>query len=123
MANIKKVDCALLPPCKKTLRKKVQRAHYVSIMWGNADSAEPGQDLDPVNFGWKCDNGLYSCDWFAGSPVPDDLFLESTNIRDGTVQSDNREKDYMEDMIDEQDIDDLSSGPEWSDDSDSGNDM
>ena len=36
MTNVKRVDCALLPPCAKTVHNKMQRAHFISILWGNA---------------------------------------------------------------------------------------
>ena len=57
MTNVKKVDFALLPPWAKTVHNKMQRAHYISIIWGNADSAHPGNGLDPLNYGWKEKNG------------------------------------------------------------------
>ena len=53
MTNVKKVDCALLPPCAKTAHNKMQRAHFINILWGNADSAHPGHGLDYLNYGWK----------------------------------------------------------------------
>ena len=31
--NIKKINCASLPPCQKTVEKHIQRAHYVSKIW------------------------------------------------------------------------------------------
>lgn len=97
MSKVKKVDCALLPPCGKTLRNKVKRAQYVSIIWGNADSAHPSQGLDPLEYGWKNDNGHYYPDWFPGPAEPDSLFSDKNETNE--------------------DNDD--SGPEWSDDSDS----
>ena len=72
----KKVDCALLPPCAKTLFKKIQHAQYVSIIWGNADSAEPNPDLDPLKYGWKVENKHYIPEWFQGNAVPESLFKE-----------------------------------------------
>ncbi len=47
MSNVKKIDCALLLPCSKTVDKKLKRAHLISMVWGNADSAQPGERLDP----------------------------------------------------------------------------
>ena len=76
MANVKKVDCALLPPCAKTLRNKTRRAHFISIVWGNADSAHPGEGLDPLSYGWKDKNGDYAPDWLSGPALPDYLFQE-----------------------------------------------
>lgn len=125
MENIKKVDCALLPPCKKTLINKLARAHFVSIFWGNADSPEPDHDLDPVQYGWKLEDGHYKFDWFSGSSVPEELFVEPNNDRideqpeeDIDEESDD-DDEFVEDNIDIGDV----SGPEWTDDSDSENDL
>ena len=49
MADVKKIDCAPFPPRARTLYKKVQRAHFVSIIWGNADLPYPGNGLDNNN--------------------------------------------------------------------------
>lgn len=83
MANIKKVDCALLAPCGKTLWNKTGCAHYASIIWGNADSTQPDQDLDPLQYGWKDENGHYILDWFPGPAVLDHLF-EDVSVSDNT---------------------------------------
>lgn len=66
MVKIKKVDCALLPPCADTLHQKLRRAHFVSIIWGNADSPQPGHGLDPLHYGWKEKDGCYMPNWFIG---------------------------------------------------------
>ncbi len=86
MSNVKKVDCALLPPCSKTVDKKLKRAHLISMVWGNADSAQPGERLDPRNFGWKEKDGCYDPDWYSGPSMPDDLLEEE----------DDEEQDYVE---------------------------
>lgn len=88
MLNVKKVDCALLPPCSKTVDKKLQRAHLISMIWGNADSAHPGEGLDPQNFGWKEIDGCYAPEWFSGPPMPGDLFQED---------EDEEQEEYIED--------------------------
>ena len=68
----KRIDCALLPPCEKFLKKKVQRAHYVSLVWGKADSPSPCNYLDPCCYGWQCKEGAYEPLWFEGNAVPED---------------------------------------------------
>lgn len=85
MANVKRVDCALLPPCSKTVRNKLQRAHYVSIIWGNADTAYPPQ-LDPLQYGWSIKNQCYVPEWFEEPALPDDL--QESQIDDQTDDSD-----------------------------------
>ena len=74
MATVKKVDCALLPPCAKTVHKKLLRAHFISIIWGNASSAKPADGLNPLDYGWKEDNGKFVPDWYTGPAMPDELF-------------------------------------------------
>ena len=32
--TINKVNCSMLPPCKKTLTLKIKRAHMVARLWG-----------------------------------------------------------------------------------------
>ena len=51
MFNASKVDCALLLSCGKALRNKIQRGHYVSLIWDNADTSQPAVDLDPLHYG------------------------------------------------------------------------
>lgn len=117
MSNAKKVDCALLPPCSNTVDKKLKRAHLISIVWGNADSAHPGENLDPQNFGWKEKDGYYDFDWYSGPSMPDDLFDEE----------DETQEDYQ-DQCDSDDLDftnsegngtNSNSDNVWSDDSES----
>lgn len=119
MANVKKVDCALLPPCGKTLQNKIWRAHYVCIIWGNADSTHPDQDLDPLLYGWKDERGHYAPDWFPGPAEPDILFEgDHQSERSGNTEDYGQHEDF-----DDADDVDSSSGPEWSDDSDSESEM
>ena len=84
---MKKVDCALLPPCAKTVHNKMQREHFISILWGNANSAHPGHGLDPLNYRWKENNCYYTPDWLLAPAFPDYPFHEGK-----------REEDYIEDQ-------------------------
>ena len=113
MSNTNKVDCALLPPCGKTLRNKIQRAHYMSIIWGNADSTQPAEGLDPLHYGWATNKeGHYVPEWFPGPVEPDNLFSDAVTSEQTTQLSD--DIDDPADHIDN----DSQSDPEWSDDSD-----
>ena len=116
MADVKKFDCALLPPCARTLYKKVQRAHFVSIIWGNADLPYPGNGLDPVNYGWKKSNGYYAPEWFSGPPVPDD-FNEEEELGDQSKEDHEKSQsggtNYVADVTEDSNLDGA-----WSDDSD-----
>ena len=116
MTNVKKVDCALIPPCAKTVYNKMQRAHFISILWGNADSAHPGHVLDPLNYGWKEKNGYYTPDWFLGPALPDYLFHEREREEDSIEDHQSYQPDVA--TVFEND-DDSNSENIWSDDSES----
>lgn len=119
ITSVRKVDCALLPPCANTVHNKLRRAHFISILWGSADSPHPGHGLDPLNFGWKEKNGFYVPEWFVGPALPDNLFQEE--------EQEEQEEGGMEDLqcnIPDADTllenaKDSSFEPPWSDDSDS----
>ncbi|KAK4317433.1 hypothetical protein Pmani_011441 [Petrolisthes manimaculis] len=113
MKNLKKVDCALLPPCSKTVRNKLQRAHFVSIVWGNTESAHPDGELDPCDYGWQMKGGNYVPVWFSGPSVPCDLFEdeETTDVADQEVQN------GTEDDVAEYEESNSESEVEWNDDS------
>lgn len=89
MANIKKVDCALLPPCKLTLKMHVLRANYVSMMWSRASSCYPTVGLNPVDYGWYIKDGLLHPLWFSGPSSPDiTLFSEKSDTEDNDSNTD-----------------------------------
>lgn len=94
------------------MHNKLRRAHFISILWGNADSPHPGHGLDPLNYGWKEKNRYYTPDWFVGPAIPDDLFQE------GELEEDSME-DLHSDQPDVDNADDSSSELPWSDDSES----
>lgn len=107
--NVKKVDCALLPPCRATLRMKLLRAKYVTILWTHSSSATPGADLTPTDYGWSVIDGLLKPKWYEGPTIPADLFTNeehSVQERDGNTE--------------EQDPDDSSESNDdlWSENSD-----
>ncbi|KAJ8031889.1 hypothetical protein HOLleu_25241 [Holothuria leucospilota] len=114
ITSVRKVDCALLPPCANTVHNKLRRAHFISILWGSADSPHPGHGLDPLNFGWKEKNGFYVPEWFVGPALPDNLFQEEEQ-EDGSVE------DLQCNIPDAatvfEDAKDSSFEPPWSDDS------
>jgi hypothetical protein len=70
LTKVKKVNCASLPPCARSLQKHIQRANYVSMMWHNSDKAQP-TSYSPIDFGWQEDGlGRYQPHWFEGPSVP-----------------------------------------------------
>ena len=107
MDTVEKVDCALLPPCSKTLHNKIKRTNYVALLWGRADSSHPGDGLDPLDFGWAEKDGCFVPEWFSGPSIPDIVF-EGQNPADYVDQSADRATGYDESV----------SEPSWSDDSD-----
>ena len=54
----------------------MQRAHFISILWGNADSSYPRHGLDSLNYRRKEKIGHNIPDWFLGPVLPDYIFHE-----------------------------------------------
>ena len=52
LANVKKIDCSLLPPSRRSLEMHLLRARYVTIIWLNASQACPAEGLSPTDYGW-----------------------------------------------------------------------
>lgn len=97
LANIKKIDCALLPPSLRTLEKKLQRAHYVTVLWSHANTASPDQGLSPTDYGWSVKSDLLQPTWFDGLPAPDSLF--SSHADGGDVNIDNGDDSDSDETI------------------------
>ncbi len=53
LARLKKINCASLPPCSKTLLNHIKRAQYVARMWRRADETNPTGEASPTDYGWK----------------------------------------------------------------------
>ena len=104
LANVKRVDCALLPPCQRTLDMKVQRTKYVTTLWTEARTARPAAGMLPVEYGWHMDNGILEPIWFKGPAMPDNLFENDSSEIDN--------EDETEEIYNESDDE------AWSDDSD-----
>ena len=129
LADIKKIDCALLPPSRRALTKKLQRAHYVTVLWRNANTVSPDQGLSPTDFGWSVKGSLLQPTWFDEPSAPDSMFFCHANVEsdDGSdndelmVHSRSKENATQIDDFDEHsdhDID-MSEDEPWSEDSDS----
>ncbi|XP_030837116.1 uncharacterized protein LOC105437992 [Strongylocentrotus purpuratus] len=116
LAHIKKVDCALLPPCRQTLQMKIRRTQYVATSWTRASNARPTEGISPTDYGWQTKGSLLVPRWFDGPAIPEKLFPcneeaieaeESTgNIEEGIVEEQNNTLD-------------LSSDEAWTEDSES----
>ena len=137
LATIKKINCASLPPCNKTLGNHVKRAQFVSMMWKRADQTDPTGEAIPTDYGWKEINNRLEPDWFPGRSVPETLGAtrrdEATTRMDdaashiGDVATDedvgtNRTDDPHDDVDDMDMVDTTSTDDEfesaWREDSD-----
>lgn len=91
LANIKRIDCALLPPSRPTLAMKIRRTQYVTTLWTNADTAAPGEGLSPTDYGWSVIDNLLKPTWFDGPAIPDSLFTNDSEPEDMEIED---ESDY-----------------------------
>jgi hypothetical protein len=82
-------------------------------MWGNADSTNPTDGLDPVNYGWKMENGCFVPDWFEGPLMPADLFHDKPDVEEETAD----QQAVGDAVVGAEYDDDSSTDSEWSDDS------
>ena len=78
LANIKKVDCSLLPPSQKTLDMKLLRTRYITMLWSNAGKPNPGNGLSPTEYGWCIRDDKLQPLWFKGQAMPDSLLRKKT---------------------------------------------
>ena len=62
------VDLSLLPPCKSSLEKHINRANFVARVWRQASQSIIDIE-EPVNHGWLED---MSIDWLT-EPHPEDI--------------------------------------------------
>ena len=68
--KMKRVDCGLLPPCRKVLTKKIQRSQMIARVWYNADTPNPNLNLDPLDFGWRKVGNSFYPQWYDGPALP-----------------------------------------------------
>lgn len=122
----------MLPPSRRTLEKKLQRAHYVALLWSHAHTASPDQGLSSTDYGWSIKGGLLQPVWFDGPPVPDSLFSSHVDGRDVNIDDSDSDETIIlnqsgENEVETSDIDelsdhglsDISDHEPWSEDSDS----
>ncbi|XP_033097629.1 uncharacterized protein LOC117101706 [Anneissia japonica] len=113
LANIKRIDCALLPPSSRTLEMKIRRTQYITVLWTRAVTSSPSDSLSPTDYGWSVNENLLKPIWFEGPAIPDSLFTNHSNNRDDTELRD--DSDYEEQAETDSDSD----GEAWSEDSES----
>ena len=83
LANVKKVDCALLPPCLRSLEMKIRHIMYVARLWMCAWRAFPGENLSPADYGWALEENVAVRVWFEGPAIPDKLFTAQSQMKSG----------------------------------------
>ena len=95
--QIKRCNCASLPPCANTLRKHIKRANYVAKMWRSADEYDPTGGDSPLDYGWELGEYGLQPEWFDGSQLPDSLIQEENEAigpqRDSANDSECEESD------------------------------
>ena len=62
LARIKKINCASLPPCAKTLGHQIKRAQFVASMWNGAHQKDPIGKACPTDYGWKDNQNCFEPD-------------------------------------------------------------
>ena len=112
MANVKKVDCALLPPSLPSLKMHLKRATYVATMWTNANQTHPTDGLFPENYGWLMENGKLRVKWYEGPALPTSDFFRNER----SSQENLKERDFPG-SHDENEFTECNDEA-WSDDSD-----
>lgn len=113
----KKINCASLPPCQKTLHQHVARAHYISLIWSRAHTPMPAEGLHPLDYGWKeGSGGQYIPNWYDGAPLPDSMSEEQESGLDD-VMEDNH-SDAETEIYDVDEDQDMVEHNLWSSDSD-----
>lgn len=118
LLHIKKVDCALLPPSRRTLKKKLMRPHYVTVLWRHANTKSPDQGLCATDYGWAVDGDFLQPTWFDGPAVPASVFANDSD-KDQTIFSQSEETVMETDNLDELSGYDQCEDEPWSEDSNS----
>jgi hypothetical protein len=77
------------------LKIKLQRAQFVSIVWGRAHCAKPlPNSVNTIDYGWKMEDNMLVLEWFSGPIVPTSL----TGSIDETVENSLEEEEEEEDQ-------------------------
>ena len=79
MANVKKVDCALLPPSLPSLKMHIKRANCAAILWANDHQPHPADGFFPEDYGWFLKDGKLHIDWYEGPCMSSSDFFPNRN--------------------------------------------
>ena len=87
--KVKKINCASLPPCQKTLEQHILRANYISVLWSRAGTSNPTSGIHPLSNGWVDINGHFLPFWFEGHSLPSSLTVFQTeNGNESEIEED-----------------------------------
>ena len=92
LKKLRKINCALLPPCQKVLHQKILWAQCVSQVWSKAAGKSPSESLCPANYGWRREENRWKWVWYIGSAVPE-TFAGSTDDDEEENDAENDEDD------------------------------
>ena len=96
--QIKRCNCASLPPCTNSLRKHIKIANYVAKMWKRAAEQDPTEGENPLNYGWELGEDGLQPEWFDGKQLPDSITEDEENgdtgpINDSTNDNESEDSD------------------------------
>ena len=85
------------------LVQKLKRTYHVTKLWRNAHLQHPLARDDPIQFGWKLQDGNYKILWFEGDQMPRDIALNITELptnmnEDVIVEESDDDSEYDPDM-------------------------
>lgn len=117
LSSIQGFDISLLPPCRAALKFHSLRANYQTLIWKQADIAEP--DLpDPEDHGWKKDaNGVLGIHWcsdFVPQQLADILSKSQTTRQQESDNDDDIIQSDVDSDADSQDFSDSETSEEES---------
>ena len=112
-SQVKKINCASLPPCDKVLKLHIKHAHYVSILWSRADTTHLDKDINSLDYGWQEKDGHFIPLWYNGNCLPESLMRKDKQEDEEQIletdvafdEVDSEEENWSESSGDEYDSD------------------
>ena len=103
LKKLRKINCALLPPCHKVMKNKIMRAQYVSQMWARASSKIPAEGLCPSQYGWLKDEGKWKIQWYHGPALPENILGPGEDEDDDDEDNDDEDDVWSDNEIGDED--------------------
>ena len=73
LSKIKGPDASTLHPSKPVLLQKLKHTFHVTKLWRNAHLQDPLAGDDPIQFGWKLQDGNFKILLYEGDQMPRDI--------------------------------------------------